>query len=309
MITLPLAPLPVSSSTTVPSTAASSTAASSTAVSSGTVSPASSTAPGKPVPAPLPPRARAGTLPPALASGTPATPVKTAIDSVFEKLLADIVGGTYETGMRLPAERDLAKQLGASRPTLREALRRLGEWNLIKPRRGSGISVQDVNDWMIDVLPSYLRYAQADPDSPSRREMVNDMLQLRRSLMTQIIGMIDTRIPGEALEEARANVQKAWELRQAKSEFASADLDVMHKLVSSAKFLPGLWMLNQMSTIYDDLVASLGAALAPSEGYVAAWNAVLDSLAEGQREQAIEKLDRYLSSHDERLLALLELLP
>ena len=294
----PLAPLPVSSAATVPATAASS--ASPTAASEALPAP---------LPAPLPARAKAGTLPPVVASGTPAPPVKTAIDSVFEKLLADIVGGTYETGMRLPAERDLAKQLGASRPTLREALRRLGEWNLIKPRRGSGISVQDVNDWMIDVLPSYLRYAEAGPDSPSRREMVNDMLQLRRSLMTQIIGMIDTRIPSEALEEARTNVQKAWELRQAQSEFAGADLDVMHKLVSSAKFLPGLWMLNQMSTIYDDLVASLGAALAPSEGYVAAWNTVLDSLAEGQREQAIEKLDRYLSSHDERLLALLELLP
>lgn len=54
-------------------------------------------------------------------------PEITAIDAVFEKLLADIVRGVHPAGTRLPAERELARQLGASRPTLREALRRLGE--------------------------------------------------------------------------------------------------------------------------------------------------------------------------------------
>ncbi|HSD88506.1 MAG TPA: GntR family transcriptional regulator, partial [Kofleriaceae bacterium] len=59
----------------------------------------------------------------------------TAIDTIFEKLLSEIVGGNYPAGLRLPAERELARQMGASRPTLREALRRLGEWNLVEPRR------------------------------------------------------------------------------------------------------------------------------------------------------------------------------
>ena len=52
----------------------------------------------------------------------------TAIDAVFERLLADIVGGVYPAGSRLPAERELSRHLGASRPTLREALRPLCEW-------------------------------------------------------------------------------------------------------------------------------------------------------------------------------------
>src|SRR5690242_8291325 len=58
---------------------------------------------------------------------TEVEPEPTAIESVFERILADIVKGVHPAGTRLPAERELARLLGASRPTLREALRRLGE--------------------------------------------------------------------------------------------------------------------------------------------------------------------------------------
>src|SRR5262245_7603855 len=86
------------------------------------------------------------------------SPVVPLATSVFDQLLEDIVSGRYEPGARLPAERDLARLLGASRPTLREALRRLGEWGLIEARRSSGIVVREPREWNFDVLPSYLRH-------------------------------------------------------------------------------------------------------------------------------------------------------
>src|SRR6185503_10698967 len=91
----------------------------------------------------------------------------TAIDQVFEKLLSDIVSGAHPAGSRLPAERELSRQLGASRPTLREALRRLGEWNLVEPRRGSGVVVRPYRDWSIEVLPAYLRWGRPGAGEPA----------------------------------------------------------------------------------------------------------------------------------------------
>ncbi len=246
---------------------------------------------------------------PPLQPPVPATPqASTAIDTVFERLLADIVSGTYAAGARLPAERELAKILGASRPTLREALRRLGEWNLVKPRRGSGIAVQDVTDWMIDVLPSYLRYAEPGPEAPSTPQIVKDMLRLRRSLMSEIMSMVSTRVPVDGLRSVRESAHLAWAERKSNPKFTNGDLDVLRNLVATSNFLPGLWMLNQMSSIYNDLARSMGTVLAPSEGYVAAWDGVLDALEQGNPDQAIAELDQYLAAHDERLLALLELL-
>src|SRR5690349_23299676 len=89
--------------------------------------------------------------------------VTTAIDQVFERLLADIVRGVHPAGTRLPAERELSRQLGASRPTLREALRRLGEWNLVEPRRGSGVVVRPYRDWSFYVMAAYLRFGKPAP--------------------------------------------------------------------------------------------------------------------------------------------------
>jgi len=52
-----------------------------------------------------------------------------------------ILGGRYAYGDRLPAERQLAAHFGASRGTVREALRRLEERSLIVRRAGSGTFV------------------------------------------------------------------------------------------------------------------------------------------------------------------------
>jgi DNA-binding FadR family transcriptional regulator len=50
--------------------------------------------------------------------------------------------GEFVSGARLPAERDLAKQLGVSRPSVREALIALEVQGLIEVRTGSGIYVK-----------------------------------------------------------------------------------------------------------------------------------------------------------------------
>ncbi|WP_374721829.1 GntR family transcriptional regulator [Peribacillus tepidiphilus] len=60
---------------------------------------------------------------------------------VIDKIKQDIEGGIYGERERLPSEFELAKQLGVSRATLREALRILEEENVIIRRHGVGTFV------------------------------------------------------------------------------------------------------------------------------------------------------------------------
>jgi DNA-binding FadR family transcriptional regulator len=56
-----------------------------------------------------------------------------------------IRSGEFSAGSRLPPERDLAKQLGVSRPSVREALIALEVEGLVEVRIGSGIYVLSTN--------------------------------------------------------------------------------------------------------------------------------------------------------------------
>jgi DNA-binding FadR family transcriptional regulator len=61
---------------------------------------------------------------------------------IAEQIRGLIASGEYGTGARLPPERDLAKQLRVSRPSVREALIALEVEGLVEVRVGSGIYVR-----------------------------------------------------------------------------------------------------------------------------------------------------------------------
>src|SRR5947199_8858590 len=59
------------------------------------------------------------------------------------RMISDLIAsGEFVAGQRLPGERDLARQLGVSRPSVREALIALEVEGRVEVRIGSGIYVQ-----------------------------------------------------------------------------------------------------------------------------------------------------------------------
>ncbi len=55
---------------------------------------------------------------------------------IAEQLRAAIVSGQFKIGERLPTEDELAQRYGVSRPSVREALKRLAAQNLVRAKRG-----------------------------------------------------------------------------------------------------------------------------------------------------------------------------
>ncbi|MEH6404797.1 MAG: FadR/GntR family transcriptional regulator [Sneathiella sp.] len=66
---------------------------------------------------------------------------KRLYQKVADQLTDLINSGEFESGKRLPAERELSKLLGVSRPTVREAMIALEIFGMVEIRTGSGIYV------------------------------------------------------------------------------------------------------------------------------------------------------------------------
>jgi GntR family transcriptional repressor for pyruvate dehydrogenase complex len=231
----------------------------------------------------------------------------TAIDAVFEKLLADIVSGAHPAGARLPAERELSRQLGASRPTLREALRRLGEWNLVEPRRGSGIVVRPYRDWSIEVIAAYLRYGKPERDQPSIGRILLDLLAMRRAVVLEVIRLTASRIPKGGTAHARAAMARAWALR-GDPRYVDEDFEVMRQIAEAARFTPGLWLLNRMSSLWLDAAHEIRFAVRPPDDYVTVHSKFFDLVEAGDADAACKLMGDYLERHDQQLAQALSVL-
>jgi molybdopterin/thiamine biosynthesis adenylyltransferase/DNA-binding transcriptional regulator YhcF (GntR family) len=99
---------------------------------------------------------------------------KSLSEIVAGKLAAQILDGTYKSGYQLPAERDLIKQFGISRSTLREALKALEESNLIESRHGVGWFASSLDENNLSAAHTIAQSAESsipvirltDEDSP-----------------------------------------------------------------------------------------------------------------------------------------------
>lgn len=225
----------------------------------------------------------------------------TAVEAVVEALLAEILRGNFPPGTRLPAEREMARMLGASRPTLREALRRLGEWNLVEPRRGSGIVVRSKSDWTIEVLPAFLRYGRSESAATVR--MLLDLLAVRRMLLVEIVRMVAPRMPRGGTAVARAQVEKAWAARAQAGAFVREDFLIMRAVAEASGFLPAAWMLNRIAGVYFEIAALVNVRV--PDDYVASAIGYLDAIDRGDGAGAASLIGAYLDRHDAALTGML----
>src|ERR1700748_1242388 len=131
------------------------------------------------------------------AAGAPATPsfrpirTRRAFEEICERIREQLALGVLKPGDKLPAERELAQQLGVSRNVLREALRSLEMAGIVKLQKGvkggafvregdtgrmnvvmrdmlslGTISVRELSEARIDVLDLVVRLACANARQP-----------------------------------------------------------------------------------------------------------------------------------------------
>lgn len=122
---------------------------------------------------------------------------------IAEQLRKLISASEWAVGARLPAERDLARQLGVSRPSVREALIAMEVEGWVEVRTGSGVYVLDRSK---TPSPANDRGAQISPDEWGPLELI----RARRVVEGEVAAMAATQAKRkhiDAMEKALASMK------------------------------------------------------------------------------------------------------
>ena len=102
-------------------------------------------------------------------------------DQVFRALSEEILTGRYAPGEKLPTQRALAAELGVNMASVREAVKRLEQLNLVEVRHGDAMRVSDWRtDGGLDVV-AHLLFAAGGVDGTT----LAALLEARRLMLAE----------------------------------------------------------------------------------------------------------------------------
>lgn len=218
--------------------------------------------------------------------------VRSAAAQVADQIVEAIRDGRTRRHERLPAERELARQLGVSRPTVREALAGLELAGVVETRQGSGtvvvVAPSHVANWGIEVLPMQVFEARlaVEPrlaELAAQKRYPEDLQQLRAT--------------GRALEEEYERTG-AYE----------SDLPV-HRAIARAARNPILAdaleeaLKHTESPRWSTLRAHALAPALAREGHVDEVRRVIDHIEAGSAAEAAEVWTAHLTYYRDEMLA------
>lgn len=150
------------------------------------------------------------------------TPPQKPAELAESRLITAILDGQFPIGENLPAERELAAQLGVTRPTLRETLQRMARDGWIKIQHGRPTRVQDYwQEGSLGVLSSLAHYPEHAPD-----DFIPNLLGIRHLLAPAYTRLA---VENNAAELARF-LEGLVETPNSPEDFAAADWALHHRL-------------------------------------------------------------------------------
>ncbi len=168
-------------------------------------------------------------------------------DQVFSQIRDRILTGAYQAGQRLPAERTLSETLHVNRSSVREALKRLEQTNLIEIRHGEGSVVLDFRLTAGFELLRDLISPGAAPDPLA----VRSMLEFRGLIGPEIARLAALRISDSELAEIEALVEAIEAAPETDTrQLQDLDFEFHYTMVRASENLALLLILNSVRGIY-----------------------------------------------------------
>jgi DNA-binding FadR family transcriptional regulator len=212
---------------------------------------------------------------------------------VQDAIRAFILDNKLQAGDPLPAETNLARQLGVSRNSVREAVKAMESIGILETRRGSGLFVRAFS---FDPLLENLLYGLLF----DLRELA-ELLEIRRVLETGLVGSAMRAMPRAAVESLGMVVTAMAERAKRGESFADEDRRFHQVLFESLgnqtllKLLDVFWLTYREASRHTDMHNPDPIQTAQDHA------AIYDAVAAGAADEARAALDRHYAEITRRL--------
>jgi len=160
--------------------------------------------------------------------------VKTSISrQIAEQLRTAIIDGRFKIGERLPTEDELAQRYGVSRPSVREALKRLAAQNLVRARRGP-------SGGNFVIKPSYGELAESLSGAATLLVGmdaldIEEIIEARRVLQGSCFGLAANHATPEHLVKLESALSRQLDPEISDEAFCQADVAFHRALVDATE--------------------------------------------------------------------------
>ncbi|MFW5691452.1 MAG: GntR family transcriptional regulator [Chloroflexota bacterium] len=189
------------------------------------------------------------------------------IDQAQQRLVSAILRGQYPPGAALLGERALASELGVTRPTLREVLRRLESSGWLTIQHGKSTVVTDYwREGGLNVLGDIVRYSETLP-----HDFVANLLQIRLDLAPSYTRLALQNDPAAVIDQLAGHAA----LADTPAAYAAFDWALHHLLTVVSGNPIYAMILNGFADFYVPLAEKLYFPLPQARASSAAFYADL----------------------------------
>lgn len=172
---------------------------------------------------------------------------KSVVDAAFDQLRSRILRRSFLPGEKLPSEHELAKTLGVSRSTIREALNRLASAHLIRIQHGGSKTVLDYFEHAgLEVVPALITGSALDVDP----NIIRSVAEVRSTIAPDVVRLAALKRNDDDIAEIMASAKDMLDQDQTLDELTQTSIRFWKSLILASQNFAYRLAFNSLMVTY-----------------------------------------------------------
>ncbi len=222
-------------------------------------------------------------------------------DEIVEQLRSLILSGEYSPGAKLPPERELAKQLGVNRASLREALKKLEHLGLVRIRQGDGTRIENFMETAgIEIISHLIPLAAG-----GRHDIIRDVLEFRTIFGREVARLAAERGSAEDAAKLRELAERGRAPDLGADDLLQLDFDFYVVLSHAASNQMMALLINTVRNAVHSYAPLLVHLNGPRDDVIDHHRRIVEAVEAGDPRAAYVAADEHLTAGTERVTELM----